>query len=314
MANYRVLAILGTLAAVGAAYATKGWEEPMGDRLRGDFRSRSLRPAPAGDAPTVTPAAPADATKPAPTKPAPAAPVPAKPDAPPKPKMQVVTVENVVLVTSAGAEDFDPDIFGKGYTDLRVPVNEDGEPTTVWQGTKAVPINTFAELGRQIGAKQGQPVVIAADGKATWLWVRWLLETCQDSYVQNIYLGAALPGEPKGLRGIAVKMPNAKNAQLPAPSESFVVTLKPGAAAGAPTVTADGKPVAELAKDVAAAWTAWSAKRKDLSDTSNADRTRAVLECGKGATMADVIPVIAAMRGAGIRTERYSGTIPKRPR
>lgn len=317
MAIHPAIVVLGTLCAVGAAWLTKDWQEPVGGRLRGDFRSRSLRPGaespePAGApdaAGTPAPAPSGGAPKPDATKP-----VPAKPDTPPKPKMQILTIEGLALPATAAAQDFDPELFGKGYVDLRVPVNADGDPETIWQGTKPVSMTTFAELGRQVNAKATQPFVIAADAKAPWHWVRWILETCQENYAQNLFLGAALPAEPKGLRGVSVRMPNAKNAQMPAPTESFLVVLKPGASGGAATVTADGKPVADLAKDVAAAWAAWSAKRKDLSDTSTADKTRAVLECGKGSTLGDVVPVIAAMRAAGIRSERYSGNIPKRPR
>ncbi len=309
----RFIVILGTLTAAGAAWLMKDVKGAERVSIRGDFRRGGAAAAPAvpGD-PAAAPSAPGAAPG---TNPAPAKPSAQKPAEPPKPAPPVFTREitDLVLPKAPGAADIT--VQPAMIVELHINIDADGEPSMSWHGAgKSSEMKGFAVLVRELGKKAGSNVVLAADEKATWQWCRWILSSAEEAFLPQTWIAAARPGEPKQLRGFLMPMTAKKDTPMPSASERFLISIK-GETLGAPvTVTIDGKPLKDVAAEIKAAWTAWSAANKAWADTTSADRSRVVLEVPGQTPAGNVIPVIEAIRAAGIECFRLDGAIRPRPR
>lgn len=311
----RLIVILGTLTAAGGAWLMKDVKGVERVSIRGDFRRggaavASADPAAAPSAPGAAPGA-----NPAPAKPGAQNPGAQKPAEPPKPALPVFTREitDLVLPKAAGAADIT--VQPAMVVELHINIDAEGEPSMSWHGAgKVSEMKGFAVLVRELGKKAGSNVVLAADEKATWQWCRWVLSAAEEAFLPQTWIAAARPGEPKQLRGFLMPMTAKKDTPMPSASERFLISVK-GETLGAPvTVTIDGKPLKDVAAEIKSAWKTWSAANKAWADTTSADRSRVVLEVPGQTPAGNVLPVIEAIRAAGIECFRLDGAIRPRPR
>ena len=188
----RFIAILGALAAGGAAYATKDWKSVETDRLRGGAKSAAAGAGAADGAATA---------KPAEVKPA----VPAGP----------VFKREITDLLLPQAES-SVEVIAKSVIELRLAINEDGESAlSWWGGGKSQPVTSFTAMHKDLGKRGGFSVVVIADQRATWQWVCWILQTSSEAYLTQAWIGAANAAEPKNLRGFSVPVPATKDTPLP---------------------------------------------------------------------------------------------------
>lgn len=293
---HKGLLFLSVPAALAAAWFSAEWPEAAKSRLRGTWRKdRGAVGA------TAEPASPVAAE-------VPAAPSPAKPEPPktevPKP-VRVRTIDDVTLPVAANGRD------------LTLPkaseIHVDVEGAMSWHGGGDVrAMKTFKMLGEGLRQRSNDPLVLVADAQTPWQTIRYALLCAQDNYVSDAYLGVASAKDPKTLRILPIRQ-TPRSDDPPPTGDVFAVAVK-AAADGVPEVTVDGKALQDPAKELPAAWTAWRKAHPALAETKDPEKTKVVLEAPRSTPVATVVAVLDLMRGAGIETERYAGTLPARPK
>ena len=313
----KAVVVLGTLVAVGAGWASSPcrgtrWTPPASGSVRGNFRSGGGAPATVADLGSSAPAAdgspPSDAGKPAVAKPDPSKPAVKTPpvEAPAAPQVapKFRKISDVKLPVVQNSKEL---VLPK-YREIHV----DPENTMTWYGDKgqSLALEGFKHLGDDLRKNGGSAFVIVADVDVPWQQIRFMLQTGQNNYAANSFLGVARKEEADILRLLPLRQCERSDELMP---EGDLFKILVESKSGAPVVSVDGKKIAAFPSDLAMAWNDWKAAHKDLADTSVPEKTRVLLEARNGASIGHVAQVIDVLRGIGIQTERLVGTLPSRP-
>lgn len=290
-----VLVILAALLAVGLGVVTAEAPQHERNRLRGEWRSASLRSATDGgssgsadEGAVVDPDDESSGEEVGATD---------ETEVPETPEI-VREIDYVPLAIADSPRKLELTSFNE------LSVGYDNE--RAWHaGGKTADIESNSHLKKMVLQRNDRPFVIVAHKDATWYSVRDLIQQLErGAFVQDVWLGVGTEDEPEKLH--LIPFPQSGSATLPLPEgpDVFRVTVE-GEEGNDPVYKVNGETIAEFPVDLAMAFNEHKSRFSTFEQTlASHDDSMVVLDGDRDALYRYVVSAIEVLRNLGVEAIR----------